>query len=131
MPGRPRSSTTRSGRSPRTLASAGGAVADDRHLEPGHLEVVAQGARDLHLVLDDQDPLHGCEPLARRGAEATASAPARRRRQPGRRRRRGGVSPCCVAVPLPARSSNRRRPSSFHGPGPWPSARGPSVRLRG
>jgi hypothetical protein len=34
----------------------GGSLAHHRHLESGDLEEIAQRARDLHLVLDDQDP---------------------------------------------------------------------------
>src|SRR5207244_9588850 len=74
------------------------AVADDRHLVAGHLEIVAQRARDLHLVLDDQDPLHGCEPLAAEGRRQPClrpSAPLAGGR--GRRRRRVAM---LATVPL-------------------------------
>jgi hypothetical protein len=40
----------------------------------------------------------------------------------------GAGSPWSCRCHSRARSSNRRRPSSFHGPGPWPRDRVPGVR---
>src|SRR6185437_14014824 len=79
----------------------GSAIADDRYFVARDLEVVAKRACDLHLVLDDQDPLHGCEPLAAEGRRQPCPRPsaplAGRRGRRGRRRRRVDV---LTAVPL-------------------------------
>ena len=55
MPGRPRSSTTRSGRDDRKLL-AGRPGAGHGHLEPGLGEIVPHQVGDLELVIDDEDP---------------------------------------------------------------------------
>ena len=108
------------------------AVADGRHLEAGDLEVVAQRSRDLHLVLDDQDALHGCEPLARAGRRQPCPRPATcllsLRVAP--RRPAGPRAPSCAT----------RGPSPRTGAGPRrstgrgrirPDRRGPSGPRRG
>src|SRR5262249_2249317 len=45
-----------------------GAIAGGQDAEPGVLEVVADEARDLRLVFDDEDGLHRLEPRRWRGA---------------------------------------------------------------
>src|SRR3954447_25325258 len=91
--GKPRSSTIRSGLSPRAAGEAaverdpvgfvaaragqrGGAVANQGHPEPRDLQVVAERSRDLHVVLNDQDLLHAGTPPRKAGGRQPVPPPA-------------------------------------------------------
>ena len=143
-PGRPRSSTTRSGCRCANAASAPRSVAGGQDGEPGVLEVIAGELDDLRLIVDDEDGLHVARIVERQVRPRTAGSEARGRPRPssgGANGPCGGAGvrvvmsvgagcPGCVALPFhgPGGASRRKciaRPASVRQPSPQPGPQPP------